>query len=447
MSRLLSRRTVLRGIGTTLALPLLDAMAPSVLLADGTKKRAPNRMAFLYVPNGVHLPDWTPQAEGADFELPWTLEPLGEFRGNMTVVSGLAQDGGRPHRDGGGDHARALASFLTGTHPRKTDGADIRAGVSVDQVAAAKVGQQTKFPSLELGCEQGSQAGSCDTGYSCAYSTNISWRSETTPAVKEIDPRLVFERLFGGGKSSQSQASLAIRERSRKSILDFVLDDADRLRGKLGTKDQMKMDEYLTSVREIERRIARADGDNGPLPNNLVKPQGIPGEYSEHIRLMCDLMALAFEADLTRVCTFVLSDEGSNRSYKFLDVPEGHHELSHHGGDKDKHAKIRKINRFHVEQLAYFLGKLKAVQEGDRTLLDNSMILYGSGIGDGNRHNHDNLPALLAGSAGGTIKSGRHLKLGKETPMNNLFLSMLDRVDSPTDELGDSTGRLTEIDV
>ncbi len=445
MTHLLSRRTLLRGMGASLALPLLDAMVPSVLLANGSLKRAPNRMAFLYVPNGMHMQDFTPKADGSDYEIPWILEPLAEFRENIMVISGLAQDGGRAHQDGPGDHARALASFLTGTHPRKTDGADIRAGISVDQVAAAKVGRQTRFPSLELGCEQGAQAGNCDSGYSCAYSTNISWRGETTPAIKEVDPRLVFERLFGG-EASKSPENQTRHDRHTKSILDLVLDDANRLRGTLGAKDKMKLDEYLTSVREIERRITRGDDTAAPRPNNLARPTGIPGEYGAHIRLMCDLMALAFEADLTRVCTFVLADEGSNRSYPCIEVPEGHHELSHHGGDPDKQAKIRKINRFHVEQLGYFLGKLKSIQEGEHSLLDNSMVFYGSGIGDGNRHNHDHLPVLLAGSAGGSIKTGRHLNLGKETPMNNLFLSMLDRVDSPCENLGDSTGRLREID-
>jgi hypothetical protein len=441
----ISRRTLLRGIGTTLALPLLDAMAPSVLLADGVKKRAPNRMAFLYVPNGKHMPDWTPTIAGSDYQMPWTLEPLGAFRNELTVITGLAQDGARPHQDGPGDHARALASFLTGKHPRKTNGADIRAGVSVDQVAAAKVGQQTKFASLELGCEQGSQAGNCDSGYSCAYSTNISWRSETTPAVKEINPRLVFERLFCGGPAGANAESRALRDRYQKSILDFVLEDAHRLRGRLDNKDKQKLDEYLSSVREIERRVSRND-EPSELPAGFAKPAGIPKNYGEHIRLMCDLMALAFSADLTRVATFVLADEGSNRSYRFLDVPEGHHELSHHGGDPAKHAKLRKINRFHVEQLAYFLGKLKSMPEGEGSLLDHSMIVYGSGISDGNRHGHDNLPVLLAGKAGGTIKTGHHLKLSGETPMNNLYLSMLDRVDSPTETFGDSTGRLTAID-
>lgn len=443
MTRQLSRRTILRGVGTALALPLLDAMAPSVLLAGGATKRAPNRMAFLYVPNGKHMPDWTPTVAGSDYSMPWILEPLAAYRNELTVITGLAQDGGRAHKDGPGDHARALASFLTGTHPRKTDGADLRAGISVDQVAAAKVGQQTRFPSLELGCEQGSRAGSCDSGYSCAYSTNISWRSETTPAVKEINPRLVFERLFGGGPASAESRSL--RERYQKSILDFVLEDANGLRGKLGRKDRLKLDEYLSSVREIERRIHRTD-EAAEAPTNFAKPAGIPQDYAEHIRQMCDLMVLAFAADLTRVATFVLADEGSNRSYKFLGVPEGHHEVSHHAGNREKQEKIRTINRFHVEQVAYFLGKLKSTQDGDRTLLDNSMIVYGSGISDGNRHNHDNLPVLLLGKAGGSIKSGHHLMLPRETPMNNLFLSMLDRVDSPTEKLGDSTGRLTEID-
>jgi hypothetical protein len=263
--------------------------------------------------------------------------------------------------------------------------------------------------------------------------------------VKEINPRLVFERLFGSAPDGTAVSSRAMRDRYRKSVLDLVLEDANRLRGRLGSKDKLKLDEYLSSVREIEIRISRADKQPEP-PANFAKPAGIPDSYREHIRLMCDLMALAFAADLTRVATFVLADETSNRSYKFLDVPEGHHELSHHGGDPAKHAKLRKINRFHVEQLAYFLGKLKSLREDGGSLLDNSMIVYGSGIGDGNRHNHDNLPVLLAGKAGGSIKTGRHLRLPNETPMNNLFLSMLDRVDSPTEKLGDSTRRLTEID-
>jgi len=444
MSRRISRRTVLRGVGTALALPLLDAMAPSVLLADGNTKRAPNRMAFLYVPNGVHMPDWTPQNDGLGYELTPTLEPLAAFKSKLNVLTGLAQDGGRAHRDGPGDHARALASFLTGTHPRKTHGADIRAGISVDQVAATKVGQQTRFPSLELGCEQRAQAGNCDSGYSCAYSTNVSWRSDTTPAIKEINPRLVYERLFSS--SPAKSANRELRDRARKSILDFVMSDAHSLQNKLGVRDRRKMDEYLTSVREIERQIERAETEIPVPPEDFVVPAGIPKEYDQHIRLMCDLMVLAFSSDLTRVCTFVLSDEGSNRSYKFLDVPEGHHEISHHGGNAEKQAKISKINRFHTEQLAYLLGKLDAIQEGEKTLLDNSMIVYGSGISDGNRHNHDDLPVLLAGSGGGTMKTGSHIRLSRETPMNNLFLSMLDRVDSPTERLGDSTGRLTEVD-
>jgi hypothetical protein len=421
------------------ALPLLDAMAPVVARAAGESKPGPARMAFVYVPNGKHMPDWTPTAVGTDFELPYILEPLTASKDRLLVLSGLAQDHGRPHGDGPGDHARALSSFLTGQQARKTHGADIKVGVSVDQVAARKVGRHTRFASLELGCDRGAQAGNCDSGYSCSYSTNISWRTDTTPQAKEIDPKLVFERLFNLGNSAQTRSR---REKYQKSVLDFVLEDARDLEGRLGTKDRRKLDEYLTSVRELELRVGKA-GDEAaqPLPN-YPAPSGIPSDYKEHIRLMYDLMTLAFQGDLTRVATFVVANEGSNRAYGFIDVPDGHHDLSHHGGNAEKQKKIREINRFHVTQFAYFLEKLKGIAEGERTLLDNAMVLYGSGIGDGNAHNHDNLPILLAGSGGGTIGSGRHVRYEKETPLNNLFLSMLDRMDSSVEGLGDSTGRL-----
>lgn len=434
----ISRRTVLRGMGTAMALPLLDAMIPAVARAGKQTNGAPNRMAFVYVPNGMHMPLWTPQATGADFELPYIMEPLAKVKDQMLVFSGLAQHHARANGDGAGDHARALASFLTGEQARKTHGADIRVGVSVDQVAAAKVGQQTKFASLELGCDRGSQAGNCDSGYSCAYSTNISWRSETTPQAKEIDPKLAFERLFASGTAdARSQ-----RQKHRQSVLDFVLEDARDLKAKLGYKDQRKLDEYLNSVRELERRIAVTADEPEPAPPDYPKPEGIPKDYAKHIRLMYDLLALAFQGDLTRVATFVVANEGSNRSYSFIDVPEGHHDLSHHGGDEEKQRKISEINRFHVTHLAYFLEKIQGIAEAEGSLLDNSMILYGSGIGDGNRHNHDNLPILLAGRGGGTIDSGRHIRYEKETPLNNLYLSMLDRIDSPVETLGDSNGRL-----
>jgi hypothetical protein len=435
----ISRRTVLRGLGTAVALPLLDAMSPALALAADDKNLSATRMAFIYVPNGKHMPDWTPATDGADFQLPYLLEPLAGVKDQLLVLSGLAQDHGRPHGDGPGDHARALASFLTGQQARKTHGADIKVGVSVDQVAARKIGQRTKFPSLELGCDRGAQAGNCDSGYSCSYSTNISWRTDTTPQAKEVDPKLAFERMFSIGGAAEARSK---REKFNRSVLDFVLEDAHDLQAKLGAKDKLKLDEYLASVRELERRVsttARADDD--PLPD-FPKPTGIPADYAEHIRLMYDLLALAFQGGLTRVATFVVANEGSNRAYPFVGVPDGHHDLSHHGGNEEKQKKIREINRFHVTHLAYFLEKLKKTSEGQRSLLDNSMILYGSGLGDGNAHNHDNLPILLAGRGGGTIVTGRHVKYEKETPLNNLFVSMLDRMDCSVDSLGDSTGRL-----
>ncbi len=437
----ISRRTMLRGMGTAVALPLLDAMVPALALA-GEHKAVPTRMAFVYVPNGKHMPDWTPAAEGADWELPYTMEPLAAVKDRLLVLSGLAQDHARANGDGPGDHARALAAFLTGTQPRKTHGADIQAGVSVDQVAARKVGQRTKFPSLELGCDRGAQAGNCDSGYSCAYSTNISWRTASAPQAKEIDPKLAFERLFSSGTAGERSSR---RQKYKQSVLDFVLEDANDLKARLGIKDQRKLDEYLSSVRELEQRInlVGREGET-PLPD-YPKPDGIPEDYGQHIDLMYDLLALAFQGDLTRVATFVVANEGSNRSYKFIDVPEGHHDLSHHGGDNAKQMKIREINRFHVTHLARFLEKLSAINEGERSLLDNSMILYGSGIGDGNRHNHDDLPILLAGRGGDTLHSGRHIRLEKETPLNNLYLSMLDRMESSVEQLGDSSGRLDNL--
>ncbi|REK17930.1 MAG: DUF1552 domain-containing protein [Planctomycetota bacterium] len=433
----ISRRTVLRGLGTAVALPMLDAMLPAAAWAAGGKKRGPVRMAFVYVPNGQHMPDWTPKADGPGWELPYIMEPFASVKDRLLVLTGLAQHHARANGDGPGDHARALSAFLTGAQPFKTHGADIKVGVSVDQVAAAKIGRQTRFPSLELGCDRGAQAGSCDSGYSCAYSTNISWRSATTPQAKEIDPKLAFERLFADGDPKSR------RTKYRQSVLDHVLEDARDLKSKLGMKDQRKLDEYLNSVRELETRIAVAGQEEDRELPEYPKPDGIPKDYAEHIRLMYDVMALAFQGDLTRVATFVVANEGSNRTYKSIGVSEGHHHLSHHGGDEEKQMKIREINRFHAQQFAYFLEKLAAVSEGERTLLDNSMILYGSGIGDGNRHNHHDLPILLAGAGGGTIKTDRHMRYKEETPLNNLFLSMLDRVDSSVEELGDSDGRLS----
>lgn len=440
----LSRRTVLRGMGAAIALPWLEAMAPTLAFAGHQRREYPLRLAFFYVPNGANMDHWTPSTEGDQFELPHILRPLEPLRQYVNVMSGLAQTKSRANGDGPGDHARAMASFLTGCQARKTAGADIRAGLSADQVAAQRLLDQTRFASLELGCDRGAQSGNCDSGYSCAYSSNLSWRSEQQPNAKEIDPKLLFDRLFGGGTSDDFQRGQAKRDRQRRSILDFVREDAAGLKRQLGAKDQRKLDEYLSAVREIEQRIERIRANAvaaPPLPS-VPRPGGIPQDYGEHIRAIGDLLVLAFQGDLTRVATFVFANEGSNRSYPFIEVPDGHHDLSHHGGDRKKLEKIRDINTFHMTQFAYILGKLKDVQEGDRTLLDNCMLVYGSGIGDGNRHNHDNLPVLLCGRGGGTIKTGRHVRYTFETPLNNLYLALLDRCGAPIDKLGDSTGKL-----
>jgi hypothetical protein len=441
MTAAISRRTVLKGLSTAVSLPWLEAMGSLTSWAADTPlaKAAPNRMAFLYVPNGKNMADWTPKAEGKDFELPAILQPLAPMKDDILVLTGLTADKARAHGDGGGDHARALSAFLTGAQPRKTDGTDIRAGISVDQVAASRIGDQTRLPSLEIGCEHGAMAGNCDSGYSCVYSSTMSWRSATQPLPKEVNPKLVFERLFGSGPD----ALRAQRDANRKSVLDFVREDAGDLRGKLGASDQRKLDEYFSAVRDIEQRILRAEKMPPVKAPDLAKPAAVPAVYEDHIKLMCDLLVLAFQADVTRVTTFVLANEGSNKPYPFIGVPEGHHDLSHHENNPKKKEKIRDINKFHVTQLAYLLTKLKSIKEGDGTLLDHCMIVYGSANSDGNAHNHDDLPILLAGSGCGTIQTGRHLRYAKETPVNNLWLSMLDRMKIGVPTLGDSTGSLS----
>jgi Protein of unknown function (DUF1552) len=442
MSGKVSRRTVLRGVGTALALPWLEAMGPLSAWADAAApNRAPNRMAFVYVPNGVHMPDWRPRVVGDTFELPRTLESLRKVKSELVVLSGLTADKARDNGDGPGDHARAMAAFLTGTQPRKTAGANIRAGISVDQAAAIRMGHQTRLSSLEIGCDPSASAGSCDSGYSCVYSSTISWRSATTPMPKMVNPRQIFDRLFGNA----SDGDRARREQSRTSIIDFVREDAGSLERNLGAGDRRKLEEYFAAIRDIEQRIRRA-ASQPPVqaPNYTVAP-GIPNVYQDHIRILADLMVLAFQTDTTRIATFVFANEGSNRSYPFVEVREGHHDLSHHENNPAKQAKIATINRFHVTQFAYLVGKLKAIREGDGTLLDHCMVVYGSGNSDGNRHNHDDLPILLAGKAGNSIRTGRHVQYNRDTPLNNLWLSMLDRMSSGVEALGDSTGRLANL--
>ncbi len=440
-----SRRTVLRGMGAMVALPWLEAMLPRTLLGASAPAAAPRRMAFLYVPNGIDMANWTPAAEEALTTLPPTLQPLAPVQKELLVLSGLTLDKARPNGDGPGDHARAMAAFLTGRQPRKTHGADIRVGVSVDQLAADKVGKTTRFASLEIGCEGGKNSGNCDSGYSCAYSANLAWHNESSPVAKEVNPRLVFERLFSAPTKGDDKAQR--RERYKHSILDFVGEDARNLKNRLGGADQRKLEEYLTGIREIEQRLVRVEQTADiAAPAGAARPTGIPKDYREHLRLMADVLALAFQADLTRVATFVFANDGSNRSYRECGVPDGHHDMSHHRRLKERMAKVQKINQFHIEQFAYLLNKLKSVKEGDGTLLDNCMIVYGSGISDGNRHNHNDLPILLAGKGGGTLKSGRHIRYEKETPLMNLYLCMLDRVGVHVDSFGDSKGRLTGLE-
>jgi hypothetical protein len=440
----ISRRTLLRGLGIAVSLPWLEAMGPQLSWAETGDNRsaAPNRMAFLYVPNGQNMADWTPQQEGADFDLPAILQPLASVKNQLQVLTGLTADKARANGDGGGDHARALAAFLTGTQPRKTDGTDIRNGISVDQVAAARLADKTRLPSLEIGCEQGAMAGNCDSGYSCVYSSTMSWRSATQPLPKEVNPKAAFDRLFSSVPDAQRQQ----RDERRRSVLDFVREDSKDLATRLGVNDRRKLDEYFSSVRDIELRIERAANLPPVETPDYPLPKGVPGDYQEHIRLMCDLLVLAFQTDVTRVCTFVLANEGSNKPYPFINVPEGHHDLSHHGNDATKKEKIRDINIFHAKNLAYLLEKMQGIPEGDGTLLDHCMIAYGSGNSDGNRHNHDDLPILLAGGGCGTLKPGRHLRFPAETPLANLWLALLDRVDVNLGQLGDSTGALTGLD-
>lgn len=442
----IDRRTVLRGLGAAVALPYLEAMAPLTALAQ-TPKAAPVRLAFLFVPNGVDMDNWRPGAAGRLGELPEILRPLDPLKGKLNVLTGLAQHNAHALGDGPGDHARSTATWLTGVHIKKTAGSDIQAGVSADQVAAQILGRQTKFASLELGCERGAMAGDCDSGYSCAYSSSVSWAGPSTPVAKEVVPRLVFERLFGTPSEDPGAMSARIRAAARASVLDLVTEDADRLRARLGGRDAEKLEEYLTGVREIERRIAKAETENALMSLDGVKAPtgGVPRDRGEHIRLLGDMMVLAFQADLTRVCSFMFANDGSNRPFPEIGVGDGHHDVSHHGKDPDKLGKKKKIDVFHAQQLAYVLSRMAEIEEPGGTLLDNSLVIYGAGISDGDRHNHDDLPTLVAGSAGGTLRTGRHLVYPGQTPMTNLFVSALGRVGVPIERLGDSTGPLREL--
>jgi hypothetical protein len=438
----LSRRTLLRGFGATLALPLLDAMVPALTALSSTAARAIRRMGIVYTPNGMMMPNWTPKDEGASFEFSPILEALQPFRDQTTIISGLADKYGWPQGDEGtGDHARAAATFLTGVHVKKTEGADIQGGVSMDQIAARALASDTQLASLELAIESVEFLGACDSGYSCAYANTIAWRSPTTPLPMENDPRAVFDRLFGATDSTDAGArrARAIKERS---ILDSVSDRVRELQGNLGQRDHAKIAEYLDAVRDVERRIQKAEQQSARELPSVERPAGVPPTFEEHARLMFDLLLLAYQTDMTRVTTFMLGREVSGRAYPEIGVPDSHHPVSHHQNDPEKLAKLAKINVFHLKQFAFFLEKMRATPDGDGTLLDHSMLLYGSGISDSNIHMHDNLPLVLVGGAAGQIKGGRHIVYPKDTPVTNLFLNMLDKLGVPAEQIGDSTGKL-----
>ncbi len=431
----LARRTFLKGLGVTMALPLLECMLP---VAQGAASAPPVRMAFVFFPNGAIVPNWKSAGDQNNWQLSRTLAPLADHKDQITVFNGLTQHHGRANGDGAGDHARCAASFLTGAQPVKTAGANIRLGISIDQAAAELIGRQTRLPSLELGVDRGRTSGNCDSGYSCAYSANISWKTPTTPMAKEINPKLAFERLFG----TANVQDRAARNRHRKSILDMVAEDAAALKKRLGRTDQRKIAEYLTCVRELEQRIERDANRLTKVPD-VKLPAGIPRELETHMRLMFDIMALAFQTDTTRICTFMLANAGSNRSYPTLGVSGGHHSLSHHKNEEQKMEDITRIDTYLVSRFATFLDRLKAIREGERTLLDNSLIVYGSAIGDGNRHTHHDLPIVLAGTGGAQFRANQLRGFPKDTPLNNLFLSMCHMAGAKLDKLGDSTGPLT----
>jgi Protein of unknown function (DUF1552) len=439
----LQRRTFLRGLGAAVSLPFLDAMVPA-FAAPGSGK-APVRMAFVYVPNGIDMRNWNVSDEGKLGELPRILKPLQPFKDDILQLGNLTHNTGRALLDGPGDHGRCCGSYLTGIQVKKSL-SDIKAGVSMDQIVAKEVGQANRFPSLEIGLEDARQSGDCDSGYSCAYTNNLAWRSETQPLPPVLDPRALFERLFGDGVAL-SPAARARNAKYRRSILDFVTDDTKKLEANLGPTDRRKLDEYLSSIREVERQIEKAESDNHQIDPRMDKPYGVPADFAEHFKLMSDMMTIAFQADLTRVMTFLVTHEGTSRAYRELGISDGHHPLTHHRNQEDLMEKVAQINTYHVKQFAGWVGKLKSIKEGDSTLLDNMMIVYGAGLSDGNRHLHEDLPTLIVGQGGRTIKTGRRVVYRRETPMCNLFLSMMDRMGVHMEHFGDATGKLEGLDL
>jgi Protein of unknown function (DUF1552) len=443
----LHRRTFLRSVGATLALPLLDSMVPAFAAPAAALKKPVKRLSINYVPNGIIMDKWTPAADGAAFELPQTLQPLAPFRDCLLVLTGLESKPAFPAPgEGTGDHVRAASTFLTGVHPKKTEGPDIRVGVSMDQIAAREMGKDTQLASLEFCLDPNELIGACEAGYSCAYSNTLSWRNATTPLPMENQPRAIFERLFGDSDNTTTAARLARIEEDR-SILDSLVEEVSSFQRRLGPGDRAKLTQYLDAIRDLERRIQMAEAQSAKELPVMERPSGgIPAIFSEHARMMFDLRVLAYQTDMTRVSTFLMSREVSPRPYPEIGVPDAHHGLSHHQHRPEQMAKCAKINLYHMEQFAYFLDKMRSTPDGDNgSLLDNSVIIYGSGISDSNEHLHTNLPILVAGGGAGELKGGRHLRFSEDTPLANLHITLLGKLGIPLESLGDSTGQLPQL--
>ena len=439
----LPRRTFLRGMGAAVALPLLDAMVPALSAAAQTAAAPVRRLGFVYIPNGAIMDRWTPAADGKGFELSPILKPLEAHRDRITVVSNLdSRPAEAVQGEGSGDHARASAVWLSGVHPKRTEGADVRGGKTIDQMAADVLGRDTQLRSLEIAAEDFTAVGGCDIGYACSYVNTLSWRTPTTPLPMQTDPRVVFERLFGEGLGAEQRRRQLTQD---QSILDAIIGQVGHLQKRLGPADTARVDEYLDSVREVERRVQKMEARVGQQIDLPSMPVGVPDLYDDHVKLMYDLLALAFQADVTRVSTFMLAREASTRTYNHIGVPDPHHAISHHGNAPDKIEKHAKINTYHVSLFGHFLDRLRATPDGDGTLLDHSLIMYGGCISNGNLHTHGPLPTLLAGGACGQLAGGRHIRTAADTPMANMLVSILEKVGVEANQIGDSTGRLTDV--
>ena len=438
----------MRGVGAAVALPFLDSMVPAFAAPNNAASKPALRMGFVYVPNGIMMDKWTPSTDGANFELTPILQPLAPFRDQMLVLSGLDQKNANAlPGEAGAFHTRAMAVYLTGVHPKQTEGPDIAAGISVDQIAAKELGKQTQLASLELCLDPVEAAGVCEPQFTCAYMNTISWRTPTTPMPMEDHPRVVFERLFGDSETTDPKARLS-RIQEDRSLLDSLSEGVAQFVKGLDPGDRRKINEYLDAIRDVERRIQLAEKQSSRELPTLDRPAGgFPATFEEYAKLMFDLQVLALQTDMTRVITFMIAHDRSSRSYPEIGIPDAHHALSHHRGDPASIVKLIQLNTYHVKLFAYYLDRLRKTQDGDGSLLDHSMIMYGAGIADGNLHTEDNLPTLLVGGGGGKIKGGRHIRYPKGTPMANLYLRMLDNLGIPIDKLGDSTGKLDPLSV